>query len=242
MQTISFLVLALDEEEAIEGAFQAILDAIEASEGRVEGYEIILVDDGSSDRTGVIMDRLAEDDSNVSVVHNQTNLGVGGAFRRAAKLATMHHVMWVPGENSITTEGLTNILRHLGDADVILSYLTKPGVRGPLREFLSHRYTAIMNVISGRKLRYYNGCVVYPRELLLAVMPRSSSLAFQAEIVIALLRAGHSFVEVGMETRRRTGGKPKSLRRPKHVAQVVWTIARLYGSSRLNPRMRPKRE
>lgn len=232
MHTISFLVLALNESENIEQTFLELRSAIEAVPDRVQAYEIILVDDGSTDQTGVIMDRLSDENDHVETIHNPCNLGVGGAFRKAAREASMHYVMWIPGENSITATGLTNILRHLGDADVILPYLTTPSIRGPFREQLSSSYTSIMNVISGQQLRYYNGCVVYSKSLLFSALPRSNSLAFQAEIVIKLIKRGHSYLEVGMETRRRIGGKPKALRRPKHVLQVVWTIVRLFIESR----------
>ena len=77
--SISFIVLALNEEAHIEGTVQIVLQAVAAS--RLSDYQIVLVDDGSTDNTGEIMERLARGNNKFTVVHNEHNLGLGGAYK-----------------------------------------------------------------------------------------------------------------------------------------------------------------
>jgi glycosyltransferase involved in cell wall biosynthesis len=60
--TVSFVVPALNEEGNIAGAVSTIL---QAAEGRVADLEILLVNDGSTDRTGDLMEQLAETDKRI---------------------------------------------------------------------------------------------------------------------------------------------------------------------------------
>lgn len=80
--TISFIVTALNEEANIEPTVQQILIA---AQGRFLDYEILLVNDGSTDATGTIMEKLVAENSKIRVLHNQHSLGVGGAYKSGSR-------------------------------------------------------------------------------------------------------------------------------------------------------------
>lgn len=83
--SLSVFFPCYNEEENVE---RTTLSAIRACERLVDDYEIIIVNDGSKDRTGAIADRLAAEHINVRAVHNDPNLGYGGALQRGFREAT----------------------------------------------------------------------------------------------------------------------------------------------------------
>ncbi len=224
--SLSFVVPALNEEGNIEAALVELRKAIEVV-GKPDDFEIILVDDGSQDRTFEIMDRLAAEDSRCRVVRNERNLGFGGAFRRGVEVARMHWVMMVPGENTVTVDGLAAILSKLGEAEIVVPYPLNPDVRPFGRRVLSWMFIRFVNLLFGNDLRYYTGPAIYGRKLFNELNVATSSHAYQPEVLIKLLARGHSFVQVGMTIRHRKFGKSKILK-PRNVYRVVRAIARVY--------------
>src|SRR5437763_7984603 len=80
--SVSFIVLALNEQERIESTVANVLQAAQDSD--VDHYEIVLVDDGSTDETGRIVDRLASERPDIRALHNPRNIGIGATFKRGA--------------------------------------------------------------------------------------------------------------------------------------------------------------
>jgi hypothetical protein len=98
-------------------------------------------------------------------------------------------------------------------------------IKTPLRYLVSRSYTNVLNVLSGQRLNYYNGLPVHRRALLARTQMASSGFGFQGEILVQLLRAGHSYVQVGVlgsETTNKT-----SVFRVKNHASVTRTLLRL---------------
>ena len=80
-----------------------------------QDWSIVLVNDGSTDATPQIMDRMARENARVRVVHNERNLGLGGAYKRAVQFASKKYVMWVSGDNAETPGNIANIISHVGE-------------------------------------------------------------------------------------------------------------------------------
>ncbi|MCH7993535.1 MAG: glycosyltransferase family 2 protein, partial [Planctomycetes bacterium] len=82
--SISIFFPCYNEEANVEATTTAALAAVEKIS---DDYEIIIVNDGSKDRTGEIADRLASEYDRVKAVHNSPNLGYGGALQRGLREA-----------------------------------------------------------------------------------------------------------------------------------------------------------
>lgn len=219
---VSFVVPALNEEAVIE---QVVRQEIIATVGEIlETYEIILVDDGSTDRTGAIMDALAREFPNTRVIHNNPNLGLGAAYWRGVSEAKLDYVMMLNGDGGLLS--LPPILQAIGTADIVIPYVSNLWeIKTPFRYFVSRAYTTIMNILSGRRLNYYNGLPVHRRYLLDQVALGSSGFGYSAEILIKLLKAGCTFVEVGVPGIEM---KHKSFAfRFKNIVSVAETIVKL---------------
>lgn len=218
--SVSFVVPALNEEDNIKAAVDSIRAAIEK---RLDDYEIILVNDGSTDRTGAVMEELARMSDRIRVVHNSRNLGFGGAFKSGAAEARKDYVVRICGDNAVPAEGVGLVLDQIGQADLVIPYIANPEFRSWGRRMGSRAFTSIINGCFGLSVHYYNHCVVFPRNLLSSITIVTDSFAYQAEAVVKLLKAGCSYVEVGVHDLPRFKGESTALR-PKNVFNVLRAI------------------
>ena len=229
---ISFIVPALNEEKNVE---RTVSQISAASEGRVADYEIVLINDGSTDRTGQIMDELARRDPRIRVFHNEQNLGLGRTYRRGVDVARFEYVMGVWGDNPMPTASLACILDHVGEADLVVSYVTNFRQVKSLPRYIGSRgYTILLNLLFNMRLNYFNGYAVHRAELLRAINITSTGFGYQAEIIVKLHKLGHSYVEVGVESVYET--TPSAALRIKNLVTVAKTIIHLVSEVRRLPR------
>jgi len=221
--SVSFIVPALNEEIVVENVVREIHAT---DDGLIKTYEIILIDDGSTDRTGQIMESLARELLYVRVLHNKPNIGLGASYQRGVVEAKYDYVMMLCGDGGLPASSLPAIIAKIGTADIVVPYMTNlKTIKTPTRYFISRSYTRLLNVLSGHKLNYYNGLPVHRRALLTRTNMTSSGFGFQGEILVKLLKSGHSFVQVGVlgsETTNKT-----SVFRLKNLASVTRTVLKL---------------
>lgn len=221
--SISFIVPALNEEKVVESV---IRDTWSTIDSLVSRYEIILIDDGSSDRTGEIMESLAKELPHIRVLHNRPNIGLGASYQRGVSESRLDYVMMLCGDGGVPASSLPPILEKVGTADIVIPYMTNlRQIKTPTRYLISRCYTNLLNLISGHRLHYYNGLPVHRRDLLNAVRITSSGFGFQGEILVKLLKSGCSYVQVptlGAEATNKT-----SVFRIKNLFSVTRTLLRL---------------
>ncbi|MEE9558129.1 MAG: glycosyltransferase family 2 protein, partial [Candidatus Brocadiales bacterium] len=101
--TISIIIPALNEEDNIEPAVNKVISALD---GRFSDYELLVFDDGSTDNTGAIIDRLAGNDKNVRAIHNENNMGLGYSYKKGVQLAKNDYIVMFPGDNQILKDSM----------------------------------------------------------------------------------------------------------------------------------------
>jgi glycosyltransferase involved in cell wall biosynthesis len=221
--SVSFIVPALNEEVVVENVIRSIWAT--ANE-LLATYELILIDDGSTDRTGEIMDRLAGELAHVRVLHNSPNIGLGASYQRGVKEARLDHVMMMCGDGGVPASSLPPILAKVGSADIVVPYMLNLRViKTPLRYAISRTYTTLLNLLSGQRLHYYNGLPVHRRALLRSISITSSGFGFQGEILVKLIKSGCTFVEVGVLGAEATN--KSSVFRLKNLGSVSKTLFKL---------------
>lgn len=237
LRTISVIIPALNEEKNLSGAVRTVLDGL----GRdFIDFELLIFNDGSTDRTGMVAEELAGKDSRVKVIHNPRTFGLGFNYARGAELAKMEYVTWFPGDNDAPGDGFRTILRAVGSADIVVPYLSNAHVRPWARRVVSATYVRILNMLFGLRLRYYNGPAVYRRLHLSRVPIQTSGFACLASTLIRLLRLGLSYVEVPFQTDptgTRRHGVSKAFRL-KNIVSVGKAVAGLLWEVRVKERRR----
>jgi glycosyltransferase involved in cell wall biosynthesis len=205
--TLSVVVPALNEEEALERTVTMLL---RVARGLFDDFELILINDGSTDGTAAIADRLAAAHPDVRAVHHDGNKGLGYSYSEGIGLASKDFVCWIPGDcGGLMEEDLVRIWSAVGTADLIVVHLLSEN-RPWLRRVVSRTYTTILNVLFGLRMKYYNGANVYRRTLLRAVPMNTKGYGLFAEILVTLVKTGHDYAEVGMHNRERPGAHANS--------------------------------
>lgn len=237
-RSLSIFVAAYNEAENLGPTVETLRRALEPT---IDDYEIIVVDDGSSDGTFQVADDLAAQFSFVKVIHNPRNMGLGYGWMRAIEAASKACFVFVPGDNTWPYPSLFDLFGSISEADVVTSYPTNPEIRDGARRLLSSTYTAMLNLMFGLRLRYFNGLTIYPIEFLRSNAITTNGFASMAEALLRAIHAGFSLVAIPCAIEERATGTSKavSLHSLKSVAGTMfWLFVDLRLRSRRGPHNR----
>ena len=116
--SLSVVMPGLNEEVSIEGAVERVVAALEHS---VDEFEIIVINDGSTDRMGEIADRLARADPRIRVVHNERNLNYGVSLARGIATARCEWIVHEGMDLTLAPEDFESFIARFADADVVVA-------------------------------------------------------------------------------------------------------------------------
>lgn len=211
-----------------EGNLAAAVSAVQETFGhRLPDYEVIIFDDGSSDRTGVIAEELARGNSGFTVVHHLRPMGLGRCYWEGVRLARCEFVMMVPGDNEVPREALEIMALQAGGADVVAPYFVNQWVRPLSRRVLSRLFTLFVNSLFSLTLRYYNGPCLIRTDLVRSLPTSHDGFAYMAAILVRVAAASHRVVEVGIPLGVRQAGRSKAVS-VKNGLDVCHTLLAVY--------------
>ena len=152
---------------------RSVADIVWAAE-RVPGeYEILIINDGSTDGPGELAERLARENPRIRAVHQPRNMGIAAAYERALDEAKLDHFSFLAADGEIARESVRDILAAVGRADIVAPYHQNPRARQLHRRFLTWASTALVNRLFGLRMHYYQGPCIYPVALARDRCPRA---------------------------------------------------------------------
>jgi len=214
--TFCFVIPCFNEEDNVEPTVGSVREAMD-SRG---DYEIVLVNDASTDRTLERMQALAAADPRIRILDNPSNLGFGGSYKRGARAATATYVMMLPGDDGFPGQSIAEIVSHAGEADIIIPIVTNPRARSRLRAFASRGFTTLLNWTFWLNVGYYNGAVLQRNDLLRGVEITTNSFAYQAEALVKLIARGATYQHCYVSIQERAAGRSSALSLKNQIA--VW--------------------
>jgi len=228
MKSISILIPCYNEEKNLANTVNTTEKSLR---GIISDYELLIFNDCSKDKTGEIADQLAKQNNKIKVFHNSANKGLGYNYIKGIEVASKEYFMLIPGDDDIPENEIREILKYVDKAEIINPYFTNPyETRHFNRVILSKAFVHFMNIIMGLDLNYYTGPVVHKTELLKKLDIKTYSFAYQVEILVKLLKSGHSFMEVGIaQTGKGTGHSHFYTYKNisgilKSIFDMIWTI------------------
>ena len=224
---LSYFFPAHNEEANVAGL---VAEALATLPSIADEFEIIVVDDGSRDRTGAIADELtAANPGIVRAVHHPTNLGYGAALRSGFGAARFDLVAFTDGDRQFRVEDLARLTSRMAQPDapdVVAGFRIRRA--DPLiRTVYARVYHLANRIFFGLRVTDVDcACKLLRREALDGLRVESGGAFFSAELLIKLRAAGRSVVEVGVPHYPRTAGSPTGAR-PQVIVRAVRDFWRL---------------
>lgn len=225
-RSISIIIPAFNEENNIQGSIDA---SVYAAEKNFDDYEIIVVNDGSTDGTLSIVEKNMEKNKKIRVVSHSTSRGFGASFKTGLKHSRKKYTVMVHGDDVFEKEDLSHFLSNAGKADVILGYIANPESRDRLRRVLSRTYTHLMNILFQMHLRYFNGIQIHETHSLKAFGIVSDGFGFMAEMAVKAVKQKKRYLEIPYRHRERPGGGKTKIFKIKNILSMLKTIMHLVG-------------
>lgn len=207
--SFSFIVPALNEEKSLPAVMEEIASV--AGKGGVLDYEVIVIDDGSTDGTVAAVAGLIAHYGNIKFVRNETRQGVGVSFLTGVALSRKDYCLIVPGDNEFDLGFFPGAVAALsaGGSSFVVTHVLNPWLRPYHRRAISFLYLNVFNFLFRTYFRYTNGIVIYPTDWIRSTKLLSAGYTFQSEALLKAHREGKRFAHAGMNIRPRAHGKSK---------------------------------
>lgn len=231
--SISLLAWALDEEENVTSFLESAHAFLSLSSN---DYELILIDDGSSDRTLRLLEEAAAADARIHVFSNGMNRGVGASFARALGLATKDWIIWQTFDWSYDLAWFEENFRGHLHFDVLHGsrWLAGPSLRAQVRQrsdsiwkgVISFGNFLVVRALLRIPLSDVQNVAMVRADRLTGLRLASKGSAVSPELLMHLVRRGCSILEVpvGFLPRQRGVAKGTS---PRSILRSLGELARL---------------
>jgi glycosyltransferase involved in cell wall biosynthesis len=214
-----------NEQDYIERAVEAAREECEAlvAERDIADYEIIIVNDASTDRTGEMADAIAATDPRVRVVHHPENRKLGGSMKSGFAAATGDLVLYTDADLPFDMHDVHKAMRLMRyyEADVVSAYRFDRTGEGYVRTVYSFFYNMLVRVLFGVRMRDINFAFKLCRTRIFSdVALRSEGSFIDAELVVRARKHGYTVIQFGVDYFPRTRGV-STLSSPKVILKIL---------------------
>ncbi|MCE0522826.1 MAG: glycosyltransferase family 2 protein [Methylacidiphilales bacterium] len=226
--SLSVCIPSYNEEATIESAvaqIEAVLDKLPGD------YEILVCDDGSSDRSGEIIRRMAAADPRLRPIFHPTNKGIRATFEELYASATKEAVFLIPSDLEWPPEILPVLIASFGEADIVIAGRTNKNY-GPFRSLVSHIFNLVPLALFGVRTNDAGAVKLVRREIIERVNILSSSPFSEAERIVRAVRLGYRVKLVPTVTRQRRAGISHGVRL-KVLIEAVSDVCRVWWDIRI---------
>lgn len=214
MLSISVVVPALNEAATLRSV---VRDTLGVLSQLCDDYEVIIVDDGSTDLTPQEADALATEDSHVRVLHNPAPTGYGGALETGFRVATKDVITLITADGEFLPSDLPRFAEKIGGADIVTTVV--PNRNYPFyRKVLSWGWRTCMRVLLGI-CPTLEGTFMIKRALFQEIPLTSRSGMWQMELLIKAIRRDARVVVMDVAL------KPRADLRESKVANLRTILA-----------------
>ena len=218
---LSYFFPAHNEESNLEPLVEEALVALPALADR---FEIVIVDDGSTDRTAEVAEGLvAAHPGVVRAVHHEVNLGYGAALRSGFRAARFGFVAFTDGDRQFRVADVGRLTARMARPDrpdVVIGFRIKRA--DPLvRTLYAKSYRLANRIFFGLRATDVDcACKLFRRESLQGIRVESGGAFLSAELIIKLRARDRTVVEVGVPHHPRTAGSPTGAK-PSVILRAV---------------------
>jgi glycosyltransferase involved in cell wall biosynthesis len=205
MPSLSVIIPAYNEEPNVAAALKRVSDVLQTLN---LDYEIILVNDGSRDRTGEIAKSLIGQIPYLIVVEHYPNRGYGGALKAGFAHATKTLIAFVPSDNQFDFGEIRKMLDKIDGVAMVAGYRAHR-VDPLIRKFNGFGWNLVVRILFGYLVRDIDcGFKLFRREILNHVTLYSDGAMIDTEFLAGLRARGYKIAEVPVTHLPRVAGNP----------------------------------
>jgi glycosyltransferase involved in cell wall biosynthesis len=208
---------ALNEEDNVH---DAINETLRSFDNAKLNAEIIVVNDGSKDKTLEIIEKICKKDPRVRVISHDTPKGIGASFWDGVNNSNKDSICMLPGDGENDPSEIVRYLGLLSHVDIVIPFVFNPQVRPLWRSALSWIYRWAVNTTFWVNFNYTNGTILYRKKVLDELDHKNPGFFFQTDILIRSIRRGYLFAEVPYRLGLRGSGSSKALSYPSFLGVI----------------------
>lgn len=198
-----------------------------------DSFEVIVVNDGSRDRTGEIVDGLSQEDPRVRPIHHKNNRGYGGAVTSGFEASTGNYVMFMDSDRQFDISDIERLYPFIATHEIVAGFRM-------MRQDELHRrvfaeiFNLVVRVFFGVHLRDIDCAFkIFDGDLIRSLQLSSPGALINTEIQAKARRQGARLQQVGVRHFPRiageaTGGNPKVIMRAMKETVILWWKMRTY--------------
>lgn len=239
--SVSLFMPAWNEEEYVE---RAVSRAVMVLERLTDNWELLIINDASTDRTRELAEGLAAKDSRIRVITHEVNQKLGGALKTGFSSSTKDIVVYTDIDLPFDLNELERALYLMSylEADVICAFRFDRTSEGVKRIMYSYVYNLLIRALFDVFIKDVNfSFKIVHRRVLEAIELKSHGSFVDAELVVKAIKRGFRVFQIGVDYFPRTRGI-STLASPSVIARIVKELVSLYPEVKTpRPPIRPTR-
>ncbi len=221
---LTIVIPAYNEEECLEEVFREIrAHAIEL----VGRLEMVLVDDGSTDGTGELVDRLARRHPDTLALHHLRNQGSGQAILTGIRASTLPLIVYLPADGQFHLPDLADYIRASRHSQIVMGARSARTDYTLFRRLSSRVFLGLFNLLFRKRFEDVNWVHLWRREVFLGLHVESRGVFFLAEVLAKSCSLGMNAVQVPSGYSGRRAGVANGTRLPV-ILLTVYEMARIW--------------
>jgi glycosyltransferase involved in cell wall biosynthesis len=221
---LSLVFPAFNEAENLPALLES---AISIGEGLALDFEIVIVDDGSQDRSAELLAASSARDPRVRAVHHAANRGYGAALRSGLREARGDLVFFSDADLQFDLAEIRRLLVHARDFDIVAGYRSPRRDRW-LRRAIAWIWGGLVRLLFDLPVRDIDCAFkVFRRDVLDAIPIESIGAFVNTEILARAHAAGFAIKQIPVSHRRRRSGR-QSGAHPRVIARALIELSQLY--------------
>lgn len=202
-ESLSVVIPAYREEDNLPNL---IRDTVRDARKVSSNFEIIIVSDGSPDKTGEVAEALAKTYKEVRVVHHEKNKGLALTWRTGVQAAKKDIILYIEGDGQQPFKNQYGLLKKIKHADLVLGFRSFKYDYSHLRLAMSYGYLFLIWLFFGLRYKDVGWSQAYRRKIFDKIEMKSVTPFFDTEVVIKARRFGFKVTEAHVVYRRREAG------------------------------------
>ena len=229
--TVSLVIPMYNEALNIGHAIDVAVDALQKYSS---DYEIVIVDDASTDESPQLVAAAAEKNPRIRMIRHEKNRKLGGSLKTGYAAATKELVVYMDADLPFDPDVIGRAIRamHVTGADMIAGYRLDRTIEGLKRTIYSYCYNALIGVLFGWPHRDINfSFKLMKREVLEAIELKSEGSLIDAELIVKAKNRGFAIQQMGLDYFPRIRGT-SHLSSPSVIFKIFRELWQLYPEMR----------